>query len=89
VGDVSAPATPVNVAALAYGIIAIVNMCWPRTPDAPWYDNWLVALSGAIVIGLGLAYMALHRSYGRSEAPYDDAIPSLDPVTVVQAEPTA
>ncbi|GAA5052066.1 amino acid transporter [Thermocatellispora tengchongensis] len=66
---------PVNIVALAYGIVAIVNMSWPRTPDAPWYDNWLVPLSAAIVIGLGLLYMAVHRSYGRSTAPYDDAVP--------------
>lgn len=66
---------PVNVAALVYGVIAIINMCWPRTPEAPWYDNWLVALSGIVVVGLGLGYMLLHRSYDRSETPYDDAIP--------------
>lgn len=66
---------PVNIAALAYGVAAIVTMAWPRTPDAAWYDNWLVALSGAIVIGLGLIYMAVHRSYGRSDAPHADAVP--------------
>ena len=38
---------PVTVAALTYGVLAMINMAWPRTPDAPWYDNWLVALSAA------------------------------------------
>jgi amino acid transporter len=66
---------PVNIAALVYGIVAIVNMAWPRTPDAPWYDNWIVALSGVVVIGLGLIYMAAHPLHDRSTAPYDDAIP--------------
>ncbi|WP_398956291.1 APC family permease, partial [Streptomyces sp. GC420] len=66
---------PVNVAALAYGVIAIVNMCWPRTPGTPWYDNWIVPLSAVVVIGTGLVYMAVHRTYGRSDAPYDDAVP--------------
>jgi amino acid transporter len=66
---------PVNIAALAYGILAMVNMAWPRTPDAPWYDNWIVALSALVVIGVGLVYMAVHRTAGRSTAPHDDAIP--------------
>ena len=66
---------PVNIAALAYGVAAIVNMSWPRTPDAPWYDNWIVPLSAVVVIGLGLVYMFVHRTYGQSDAPFDDAIP--------------
>ena len=66
---------PVNVAALVYGIIAIINMAWPRTPDAPWYDNWIVALSAVIVIAIGLVYMSVHPLHDRSTAPYDDAIP--------------
>jgi amino acid transporter len=66
---------PVNIAALAYGVIAMINMAWPRTPDAAWYDNWIVWLSAAIVVGFGLIYMAVHPTYGKSNAPYDDAIP--------------
>jgi amino acid transporter len=66
---------PVNIAALAYGVAAMVNMAWPRTPDAHWYDNYLVLLSAVVVVGLGVLYMVLHRSYGRSDAPYADAIP--------------
>lgn len=65
---------PVNIAALVYGVIAMVNMAWPRTPEAAWYDNYIVLLSGALVIGIGLVYMALHRSHDRSEAPHGDAI---------------
>ncbi|MFE3580115.1 APC family permease [Streptomyces vinaceus] len=66
---------PVNFAALAYGVVAILTMTWPRTPNAPWYDDYVVLLSGAVVVGVGLLYMAVHPSYGRSDAPYDDAIP--------------
>lgn len=66
---------PVNIGALAYGIIAMINMCWPRTPDAPWYDNYIVLISGVVVIAAGLLYMMIHRSYGHSEMPYNDAIP--------------
>ncbi len=66
---------PVNIGALVYGIIAMINMCWPRTPDAPWYDNYIVLLSGVVVIVGGLLYMMVHRSYGHSNMPYNDAIP--------------
>jgi amino acid transporter len=69
----------VNIAALAYGVIAMVNMAWPRTPDVAWYDNWIVWLSAAVVVGIGLVYMAVHPTYGRSEAPYSDAIPGQEP----------
>jgi len=65
----------VNIAALVYGVIAMVNMAWPRTPDVAWYDNYIVWLSAAVVVGVGLLYMAVHPTYGRSEAPYSDAIP--------------
>ena len=66
---------PINIGALVYGIIAMINMCWPRTPDAPWYDNYIVLISGVVVVGSGLLYMIIHRSYGHSDMPYDDAIP--------------
>ena len=66
----------VNVAALSYGVVAMINMAWPRTPDAPWYDNWIVALSAAVVIGIGLVYMMIHPLHDKSTAPYADAIPA-------------
>ena len=64
----------VNVAALTYGVLAMVNMAWPRTPDAPWYDNWLVALSAAVGVGAGAVYMVLARPYEHSEAISGDAV---------------
>lgn len=79
---------PVNIAALVYGVSAMVNMAWPRTPEAAWYDNYLVLLSGVMVVGIGLVYMAIHRSYGRSDAPFDDAIPKRVPAGET-AEPVA
>ncbi|WP_255952122.1 APC family permease [Streptomyces odontomachi] len=66
---------PVNLAALAYGIFAIVNICWARTPEEPWYWNYVVLLCGGIVLGSGLLYMAVTHHYGRGDAPYSDAIP--------------
>ncbi len=54
-------AMPVNVAALCYGVAAIINISWPRTPDSPWYDNYVVLLMSAGIIGLGLVYMVTGR----------------------------
>ncbi|MEU5884337.1 amino acid permease [Spirillospora sp. NPDC047279] len=64
----------VNVGALVYGVAAIVNMVWPRTPDAPWYDDYLVLLSGVVVAGAGLLLMMTLRPYRHSTATAGDAI---------------
>jgi amino acid transporter len=66
---------PVNVAALVYGVLAAANMAWPRTPDAAWYDNYLVLLSAALVVGIGLVYLFVAKPDARSDAPAGDAVP--------------
>ncbi len=66
---------PVTIAALTYGVLAMVNMAWPRTPDAPWYDNWLVALSAAVGAGIGAVYLVIVKPYERSDATAGDAVP--------------
>jgi amino acid transporter len=63
----------VNIGALVYGVGAIINMAWPRTPDAAWYINYAMVLSTAIVIGLGLLYMWLAKPYDHGTAPAGDA----------------
>lgn len=64
---------PVNIGALVYGVGAIINMAWPRTPDAAWYVNYAMVLSTAIVIGLGLLYMWIGKPYDHGKAPAGDA----------------
>jgi hypothetical protein len=66
-------AWPVNVAALAYGLSAIANMSWPRTPTDPWYSNYGVIVTSIGVILLGLVYMTAARPYDRGHAPAGDA----------------
>jgi len=66
---------PVTIAALTYGVLAMVNMASPRTPEAPWCDNWLVALSAAAGAGIGAIYLAPARPHDRSDATAGDAIP--------------
>jgi amino acid transporter len=66
-------AWPVNIAALVYGVSAIINMVWPRSPESPWFINYGMLLSSAIVIGIGLLYMWLVKPYGKSTTPAGDA----------------
>ena len=65
----------VNAGALAYGIFAIINIAWARTPEDPWYDNYIVLLCGGLVVVTGLVYMFTTHHYGRSDAPSGVAIP--------------
>ena len=66
-------AWPVNLAALTYGILAIVNMVWPRTPQDPWYRNYGMIVGAAVVLATGLFYAVLFRPYDRLNAPEGDA----------------
>lgn len=75
----------VNFAALAYGVSAMVNMAWPRTPDASWVDNYIVLIGVAIVAGVGLIYMALGRPYRHSDAPEGDAIEMAEKLRALQS----
>jgi amino acid transporter len=65
---------PVTVAALAYGVAAIVYIAWPRTPNAAWYANYAVPLSTAVVVAGGLLYMAIGRPYRLDDRRSHDAV---------------
>jgi amino acid transporter len=66
-------AWPVNLAALTYGLLAIINMVWPRTPQDPWYRNYGMIVGAVAVVASGLIYALLFRPYDRIEAPEGDA----------------
>ena len=53
----------VNAAALTYGIGAVINMLWPRSPQAAWYVNYAMLLTAAVVAGAGGVYMALGKPH--------------------------
>jgi amino acid transporter len=55
---------PVNIIAFVYGVFMIINLSWPRTPDAAWYDNYLVIVSLAVVIVAGVIVYAIQRARG-------------------------
>jgi amino acid transporter len=63
----------VNVLALAYGVGAIVNMAWPRSPLDPWYSNYGMLVATAGVLTIGFAYMLLGKPYERGNSPAGDA----------------
>jgi amino acid transporter len=64
---------PVNIVALAYGVFAIIDMVWPRSPNDPWYSNYGMIVIATGVILLGLLYMLSARPYDRGTAPAGDA----------------
>ncbi|QTG82630.1 APC family permease [Arthrobacter crystallopoietes] len=68
--------TPVYVAALAWGVLGMVNMAWPRTPEAGWFSNYIVLISAVGVVVIGLVYMAWKKPYLKGDAPFGDAVPS-------------
>jgi amino acid transporter len=64
---------PINVAALLWGVLGIVNMAWPRTPEDGWFANYVVLISAVVVVGIGLIYMTWKKPHLRSDAPAADA----------------
>ncbi|MBE8515959.1 amino acid permease [Amycolatopsis sp. H6(2020)] len=83
---------PVAVGALVYGVAAIVNMVWPRTPDSAWYDNYIVLIGGVVVVAVGAVYLAVARPHLRSDAPAGDALakdaePKPDEVAPMVTDP--
>jgi len=66
-------AWPVNLAAFTYGVLAIINMVWPRSPLDPWYRNYGMILTTVVVCATGLLYAGLFRPYDRVDAPAGDA----------------
>jgi amino acid transporter len=63
----------VNFLALGYGLGAIVNILWPRTPNDPWYVNYAMLVTTLGVLVLGGIYMATAKPYERGNAPAGDA----------------
>src|SRR5271155_535644 len=63
----------VNGLALAYGVSAIVNILWPRSPNDPWYVNYAMPVTTAGVLVLGGLYMVMAKPYAHGQAPAGDA----------------
>jgi amino acid transporter len=65
---------PVNVAALAFGLLSMVVLIWPGSPTLPFVDRWTVLIGMVVVLGFGLTYMAIAKPYNNSHGPEGDAI---------------
>jgi amino acid transporter len=63
----------VNGLALAYGVSAIVNILWPRSPNDPWYVNYAMLVTTIGVLVLGGFYMVIAKPYEHGHAPAGDA----------------
>ena len=63
----------VNSLALAYGVSAIVNMLWPRSPNDPWYSNYAMLVTTIGIVVLGAFYMVAAKPYEHGNAPAGDA----------------
>ena len=63
----------VNVTGLVYGLCAIIDLVWPRTPASPWYVNYALLVVLAGVIAIGIVYMLLVPRFELSTAPAGDA----------------
>jgi amino acid transporter len=63
----------VNVLALVYGVSAIIDMVWPRSPNDPWYSNYGMIVTSLAVVALGAIYMISGKPYDRGNAPAGDA----------------
>lgn len=65
----------VNVAALAYGVFAMILLIKPPPGTETFIDRWVVAVGLVIVVGTGLLYMVTARPYRHSDdIGEDDAI---------------
>jgi amino acid transporter len=64
---------PVNLLALAYGVGAIINILWPRSPNDPWYSNYSMLVTTVGVLVFGAFYMIAAKPYEHGSAPAGDA----------------
>ncbi len=64
----------VNALALAYGMLAMLDLVWPHTNDG-FFNDFVVLLSALVVVGVGTLYMAIARPYNGGNAAAADAVP--------------
>jgi amino acid transporter len=66
---------PVSIAALAYGILAMILLAKPTgDPQSPFYDRWIALIGFVVVAAAGLIYQAVTKPHLASDAPEGDAI---------------
>lgn len=80
---------PVNIAALAYGVVGIVLLAQPiGEPDTPFVEQWIALIGFLVVAVVGLAYLLIAKPHRLSTAPEGDAIEVAARVRAVQQAST-
>jgi hypothetical protein len=49
-----------------------------RNPDVSFVNNYIVSMSAAVVVGVGLIYMVIAKPYDRGDVPVGDATPEIN-----------
>ena len=63
----------VNLAALAYGVTALLILVWPAAAAGPWYLRYSTLLGSVVIVGMGLLYMLIGKPYAHSTGIAGDA----------------
>lgn len=74
-------AYPVNILALIWGVLAIVNISFPWPVNDNTFLDWAVLIVLLIVLAVGFLYMMTTKAYLRGDAPAGDA---SGPIKVVR-----
>ncbi|KXF54373.1 amino acid permease [Rhodococcus sp. SC4] len=75
----------INIAALAYGILACIMLAKPSGDAAlPFFDRWTALIGFIIVSALGLTYMLITKPELKSTAPEGDAKEVADRIRVAR-----
>ncbi|MBM9547127.1 amino acid permease [Leptospira sp. 201903074] len=53
----------INAIALFYGVTAVANMVWPRTPEEPWFINYGMIFTTLVVISSGILYLLVAKPH--------------------------
>ncbi len=77
----------VNVAALCYGVFAMILLVKPPPGSEAFMDRWVVVIGLAAVVGSGLIYMAAARPYRHSDSVGEgDAIEVAEMLRALRAK---
>ncbi|TGL69064.1 APC family permease [Leptospira jelokensis] len=57
----------INVLAFIYGIGAVSNMVWPRSPEEPWFINYGMIFTSLVVVSTGFFYLFLAKPHLRKK----------------------
>ncbi len=78
---------PINVAALIYGVLAMIILARPNGDTTlPLYDRWIALIGFGIVAITGLVYMLAAKPYRHSTAPQGDAIDIAEVLTELRRQ---